>query len=136
MKFFYVTVKTFLNIQFFVLMLLHAFDFLYFGYNRKTHLEKILVHSYEFLKTMIGFCCVQNLNKHFGIQKVLKSSIFLTSFIIFANITAGSKLLYAPVGWEGWLFIAACSNLILNLLHQRTLSFVGGLEGCHILIFR
>ena len=54
---------------------------------------------------------------------------FLILFIIFANITADSKILYVPVGWEEWLFIAARLNLILQLLHQRTLSFLGALEG-------
>ena len=33
-----------------------------------------------------------------------------------------------PVDWEGWLFIAACSNLALKLLHQITLGFLGGME--------
>ena len=42
---------------------------------------------------------------------------------------ADSKISYVPVDLEGWLFIAACSNLTLKLLHQRTLSFLGGLTG-------
>ena len=35
-------------------------------------------------------------------------------------------ILHVPNGWEGWLFIAACSNLALKLLHQLTLSFLRG----------
>ena len=33
--------------------------------------------------------------------------ISLKLYIIFANITADSKILHVSVGWEGWLFIAA-----------------------------
>ena len=47
-------------------------------------------------------------------------------FITGANITADNKILYVPVGWEGWLFIAAYSKLALKLLHQLTLSVLGG----------
>ena len=48
-------------------------------------------------------------------------------FIIWANITADKQIRYVPVGWEGWLFIAAHSKLALKLLHQLTLSFLGGM---------
>ena len=48
-------------------------------------------------------------------------------FITGANITADNKILYVPVGWEGWLFIDAYSKLALKLLHQLTLSFLGGM---------
>ena len=48
-------------------------------------------------------------------------------FIICANITADNKILYVPVGWEGWLFIAAYSKLAIKLLHKLTLSFLGGM---------
>ena len=54
--------------------------------------------------------------------------LFLKLLIICANITADNKILYVPVGWEGWLFIAACLNLALKLLHQVTLSFLEGME--------
>ena len=47
-------------------------------------------------------------------------------FINCVNITAGNKILYVAVGWEGWLFIAAYSKLALKLLHQLTLSVLGG----------
>ena len=53
----------------------------------------------------------------------------MTLLKIFANITADNKILYVPLGWEGWLFIAAYSNLALKLLHQLFLSFLGGFEG-------
>ena len=46
---------------------------------------------------------------------------------IIANTTADQKILYMPVGWEGWSFIAVCSNLALKLLHQFFLRFLGGL---------
>ena len=52
---------------------------------------------------------------------------FLKLYIICANITADNKILYVPVGWEGWLFIDAYSKLALKLLHQLTLSFLGGM---------
>ena len=48
-------------------------------------------------------------------------------FIIYANITADNKILYESVGWEGWLFMATYSKLALKLLHQLTLSFLGGM---------
>ena len=48
-------------------------------------------------------------------------------FIIWANITADNQIRYVPVGWEGWLFIAVYSKLALKLLHQLTLSFLGGM---------
>ena len=51
---------------------------------------------------------------------------FLKLFVICTNITAGNKILYVPNGWEGWLFIAAFSNLALKLLHQLTLRFLWG----------
>ena len=51
------------------------------------------------------------------------------SFLISTNITADIKILYVPVSWEGCLFIHASSNLTLKLFHQRTLCFLGGLEG-------
>ena len=48
-------------------------------------------------------------------------------FIICANITGDNKILYVPLGWEGWLFIAAYSKLAIKLLHKFTLSFLGGM---------
>ena len=36
--------------------------------------------------------------------------------------------MYVSVGWEGWLFIAAYSKQALTLLHQLTLSFLGGMK--------
>ena len=53
---------------------------------------------------------------------------FLKLFIICVNITAGNKILYVPVGWEEWLFVDECSKLALQLLHQLTLRFLGGME--------
>ena len=44
-----------------------------------------------------------------------------------ANTTADNNILYVPVGWEGWLFIAAYSKLALKSLHQLTLSFLAGM---------
>ena len=66
---------------------------------------------------------------HIGIWKMLQNCryLFLTLLIIFANIIVDSKILYVPVDWVGWLFIAACSNLTLQLLHQSTLIVLGGL---------
>ena len=29
---------------------------------------------------------------------------------IIANTTTDNKILYVPIGWEGWSFIAACSK--------------------------
>ena len=57
---------------------------------------------------------------------VVATSMFFKLFIC-ANITADNKTLYVPVGWEGWLFIAAYSKLAFTLLHQLTLSFLGGM---------
>ena len=56
---------------------------------------------------------------------VVATGMFFRLFIC-ANITAESKILYVPLGWEGWLFIAAYSKLALTLLRQLTLSFLGG----------
>ena len=58
---------------------------------------------------------------------VVATGMFYEIIYNCANITADNKILYVPVGWEGWLFIAAYSKLALKLLHQLTLSFLGGM---------
>ena len=58
---------------------------------------------------------------------VVAKGIFFEIIYNCANITAGNKILYVPVDWEGWLFIVAYLKLALKLLHQITLSFLGGM---------
>ena len=63
---------------------------------------------------------------------VVATGMFLKLFIICSNITTDNKILYVSVGWEGGLFIAAYFKLALKLLHQLTLSFLGGMgEGSY-----
>ena len=57
---------------------------------------------------------------------VVATGMFFEIIYNRANIIADSKILYVPVGWDGWLFIAAYSKLALKLLHQLTLRFSWG----------
>ena len=59
---------------------------------------------------------------------VVAAGMFFEIIYNCANITVDNKILYMPVGWERSLFIAAYSKLALKLLHQLTLSFLGGME--------
>ena len=54
---------------------------------------------------------------------VVATSISFWNYLICANITADNKILYMPAGWEEWLFLAACLNLVLKLLHQLKFSW-------------
>ena len=46
---------------------------------------------------------------------VVAKGIFFEIIYNCANITAGNKILYVPVDWEGWLFIVAYLKLALKL---------------------